>query len=81
MSSSKQTCGCLANTAFSASRRKNISFPLIWSGLPVEAQQLALICHSTDAPLPRGFTHWSVYGIPPTMNSLLKQMAVSLQKV
>ncbi|MBW3561158.1 MAG: YbhB/YbcL family Raf kinase inhibitor-like protein [Actinobacteria bacterium] len=42
----------------------DVSPPLEWSGVPDEAQQLAVICHDPDAPLPRGFTHWVLYGIP-----------------
>lgn len=34
------------------------------SGVPAEAVELALVCHDPDAPLPLGFTHWTVYGIP-----------------
>lgn len=49
---------------------ENISPPLEWSGLPPLTQQLALICHDPDAPLPRGFTHWVIYGIPPTVSQL-----------
>lgn len=49
---------------------ENISPPLEWSGLPAGTQQLALICHDPDAPLPEGFTHWLIYGIPPTINQI-----------
>ncbi|MBE9193009.1 YbhB/YbcL family Raf kinase inhibitor-like protein [Gloeocapsopsis crepidinum LEGE 06123] len=49
---------------------ENISPPLEWSGLPSGTQQLVLICHDPDAPLPYGFTHWTVYGIPPTAHQL-----------
>lgn len=49
---------------------KNISPPLEWSGLPAGTQQLALICHDPDAPLPQGFTHWLIYGIGPTVNQI-----------
>lgn len=49
---------------------KNISPPLVWSGLPAGTQQLALICHDPDAPLPQGFTHWLIYGIGPTVNQI-----------
>ncbi|MFC5500733.1 YbhB/YbcL family Raf kinase inhibitor-like protein [Lysinimonas soli] len=34
------------------------------SGAPEGTVELALICHDPDAPLPHGFTHWVVYGIP-----------------
>lgn len=33
------------------------------SGVPDEAVELAVVCHDPDAPLPRGFTHWTLYGI------------------
>ena len=35
------------------------------SGVPDGTVELALICHDPDAPLPHGFTHWLLYGIPP----------------
>lgn len=34
------------------------------SGVPEGTVELALIMHDPDAPLPNGFTHWTVYGIP-----------------
>lgn len=37
---------------------------LEWSGVPEGTRELALICHDPDAPLPHGWTHWVVYGIP-----------------
>jgi Raf kinase inhibitor-like YbhB/YbcL family protein len=40
------------------------------SGVPKEAVELAVICHDPDAPLARGFTHWTVYGIPPNTTEL-----------
>ncbi len=46
--------------------------PLEWSGAPAGTQQLVLICHDPDAPMPGGFTHWVVYGIPPTTTKLLE---------
>ncbi len=49
---------------------ENKSPPLEWSGPPAGTQQFALICHDPDAPLPHGFTHWVVYGIPPTTTKL-----------
>lgn len=42
----------------------NVSPGLSWTGVPEGTKQLALICHDPDAPLPHGFTHWVVYGIP-----------------
>jgi Raf kinase inhibitor-like YbhB/YbcL family protein len=43
---------------------ENVVPPIEWSGLPEGTRQLALVCHDPDAPLPHGFTHWVVYGIP-----------------
>lgn len=43
---------------------ENISPPVEWGGFPVDTKEFALICHDPDAPLPYGFTHWVVYGIP-----------------
>jgi len=33
-------------------------------GVPAGAVELAIICHDPDAPLPEGFTHWTLYGLP-----------------
>src|ERR1017187_5403132 len=49
---------------------ENKSPPLEWSGAPTGTQQFALICHDPDAPLPHGFTHWVVYGIPVSSTKL-----------
>ena len=49
---------------------ENISPPVEWSGLPSGTQQLVLICHDPDAPLVRGFTHWTIYNIGPTVTGL-----------
>ncbi|MBW4474894.1 MAG: YbhB/YbcL family Raf kinase inhibitor-like protein [Stenomitos rutilans HA7619-LM2] len=48
----------------------NVSPPLTWSGLPAGTQQLALICYDPDAPLPCGFTHWLLYGIPANIDRI-----------
>lgn len=48
----------------------NKSPPLEWTGAPPGTQQFALISHDPDAPLPHGFTHWVVYGIPATTTML-----------
>ncbi|HEU0256553.1 MAG TPA: YbhB/YbcL family Raf kinase inhibitor-like protein [Microbacteriaceae bacterium] len=37
---------------------------IAFTGVPDGTVELALVCHDPDAPLPHGFTHWTVYGIP-----------------
>ncbi|WP_156758844.1 YbhB/YbcL family Raf kinase inhibitor-like protein [Microbacterium karelineae] len=34
------------------------------TGVPADAVELALICHDPDAPIPHGWTHWTLFGIP-----------------
>jgi Raf kinase inhibitor-like YbhB/YbcL family protein len=53
-----------------AADKGNVTPRLKISGVPREAVELAVICHDPDAPLARGFTHWTVYGIPPTTTAL-----------
>ena len=49
---------------------ENISPSLQWSKIPPKTKQLALICHDPDAPLPLGFTHWTIYNIPPDVKAI-----------
>lgn len=44
--------------------------PLVVTGVPEGTRELAVICHDPDAPLPHGFTHWVLYGIPPTADGI-----------
>ncbi len=48
----------------------NVSPALQWRKVPPETKQLVLICHDPDAPLPFGFTHWTIYNIPPDVNEI-----------
>jgi Raf kinase inhibitor-like YbhB/YbcL family protein len=48
----------------------NLSPPMEWSNAPANTQEFALICFDPDAPLPDGFTHWVVYGIPADVTSI-----------
>lgn len=43
---------------------------LRWSGVPAGTQELALVVEDPDAPMPKPFVHWLVYGLPPTVHSL-----------
>jgi Raf kinase inhibitor-like YbhB/YbcL family protein len=40
------------------------------AGVPEDAVELAIICHDPDAPLPHGWTHWTLYGIPTDVTEL-----------
>lgn len=40
------------------------------SGAPEGTVEFALILNDPDAPLPQGFTHWVVYGIPADATTL-----------
>ena len=51
---------------------ENVSPALQWSGAPAGTKELVLICHDPDAPLPRGFTHWVIHGIPPAAGGILE---------
>jgi Raf kinase inhibitor-like YbhB/YbcL family protein len=47
-----------------AKDRDNAPPGLTISGTPGGTVELAVICHDPDAPMPAGFTHWALYGIP-----------------
>jgi Raf kinase inhibitor-like YbhB/YbcL family protein len=49
---------------------ENISPPLFWDR-PVSAVSFALLCEDPDAPTPRPFVHWIVYGLATGTNELL----------
>jgi Raf kinase inhibitor-like YbhB/YbcL family protein len=48
-----------------AADRGNQAPRLAVTGVPEGAVELAVICHDPDAPRPRGFSHWTLYGLPP----------------
>ena len=48
---------------------KDMSPPLAWSGVPQNAQSLAIIADDPDAPV-RVWVHWVVYDLPPTLTRL-----------
>lgn len=49
---------------------KNISPPLMWTGVPAGAKELVLIHEDPSAPTPQPFVHWVVYKIPATAKGL-----------
>ena len=48
---------------------KNLSPALQWTGVPPEANSLALICDDPDAPMGT-WVHWLLYDLPPTTAGL-----------
>jgi Raf kinase inhibitor-like YbhB/YbcL family protein len=48
----------------------DFSPPLAWTGLPPGTKELALICDDPDAPRPKPWVHWVLYGLPPTLQEL-----------
>jgi hypothetical protein len=48
----------------------DISPEFSWVDIPKNVVSFALILHDPDAPRPGGFTHWAVYDIPRSVNSL-----------
>src|SRR4051812_17503431 len=48
----------------------NISPSLEWSGAPKDTREFALIVEDPDAPLPRPFVHWILYGISPNVSRI-----------
>ncbi|MGZ3699598.1 MAG: YbhB/YbcL family Raf kinase inhibitor-like protein, partial [Bdellovibrionota bacterium] len=41
---------------------------LTWCQGPREAVEYALICEDPDAPLPKPFVHWILYGLAPDLH-------------
>ena len=56
--------------AMCAKANENVSPQLQWSGAPEGTREFALICHDPDAPMPHGWTHWVLYGIPASVTEL-----------
>ncbi len=44
---------------------EGVSPPLLWTGIPDDAQSLALIVEDPDAPTPQPLVHAVVWGLPP----------------
>ena len=49
---------------------EDASPPLAWTGVPAGTQELALICDDPDAPRPKPWVHWVLYGLPATLREL-----------
>jgi len=44
--------------------------PISWGEVPAGTQSIAVIVEDPDAPLPKPFVHWLVYGILPTVREM-----------
>lgn len=57
----------------------DLSPPLAWSGVPGNAQSLALLVDDPDAPDPKSPTmtwvHWILYNLPPQLHQLADGIA------
>ncbi|MES2028240.1 MAG: YbhB/YbcL family Raf kinase inhibitor-like protein [Pseudomonadota bacterium] len=53
-----------------AGDKGNVIPRLMISGVPSGTVELAVICHDPDAPLAHGFTHWTLYNVPPSVTNL-----------
>lgn len=54
---------------------ESISPPLKWSGAPGGTQEYALLCEDPDAPTPKPFVHWLLYGLSANTSKLREGMA------
>jgi Raf kinase inhibitor-like YbhB/YbcL family protein len=55
---------------------RNLSPPLSWTGVPMQAKALLLLCEDPDAP--KGvFRHWVAFGFRPSLDGLPEGAASS----
>jgi Raf kinase inhibitor-like YbhB/YbcL family protein len=48
----------------------NVSPALAWRGVPAQTREVVVLVEDPDAPAPKAFVHWSVYGVSPRVTSL-----------
>ena len=48
----------------------DVSPPLVWENPPEGAKSFALICDDPDAPSPKPWVHWVIYGIGAKVRAL-----------
>ncbi len=41
---------------------------IVWTNLPRGTKSVLLVCEDPDAPFPKPFVHWMVYGIPASVS-------------
>ena len=52
-----------------------ISPELSWDDVPSGTKELAILCEDPDAPMPRPFVHWVLYGLSPAARELPEGMS------
>jgi Raf kinase inhibitor-like YbhB/YbcL family protein len=48
----------------------NAVVPVAWKGIPDNSVSVALVVRDPDVPVPGGFLHWLVLGLPPSDGSI-----------
>lgn len=54
----------------------DLSPALQWSGAPTGTKEYVVICDDPDAPTPRPWVHWVLYGIAPATTALAEGASV-----
>jgi Raf kinase inhibitor-like YbhB/YbcL family protein len=57
----------------------DVSPPLAWTSLPSGTRELALICDDPDAPRPKPWVHWVLYGLPTLLGGLKEGEAAGVE--
>jgi hypothetical protein len=70
VTSSAFTDGGSLPRAFTGDTESPVSPPIAWSNVPDGTQSLVVIAEDSDAPTPKPFVHWLVYGIPASVGSI-----------
>jgi Raf kinase inhibitor-like YbhB/YbcL family protein len=58
--------------SFTADEEDSVAPPLEWTVPPAGTQELVLVVEDPDAPSPRPFCHWLVWGLAPQKGQLLE---------
>lgn len=62
-----------------AGDKGNVLPRLLISGVSSDTVELAVVCHDPDAPLARGFTHWTLFGVLPSTTELTGGSVASMR--
>lgn len=70
VTSSAFTDGGSLPLAFTADSDQPVAPPIAWNNVPAGTRSMVLVAEDPDAPTPKPFVHWLVYGIPTSVSSL-----------